>query len=139
MSKFFMAQPKYALNLHLIAPKTVQIWYWIWNFFGALMLMLLTRLVPKKHWKVKFSHLFFGDIPLQKIGATKVPDIRIKVLALNYTNVWLGVKHCLVWKQVFFCLNKLVIPFSPLYLSCLLINFLFYPLKTKHEFLTIHR
>ena len=37
--------------------------------------------------KVHFLHLYNL---LQKIGANKVPKIRIKAVALKCTNVWLG-------------------------------------------------
>ena len=44
----------------------------------------MSQMAPKK------GHFLHFYIPQQKVNANKVPDIRIKVPALKFTNVCLG-------------------------------------------------
>ena len=98
--RIFLSQPKYALNLNLVFTIKYSNLHWIWCF---LMLwcwcfsLNSPQLVPLEgtvSWQIfkifinlkAFFHLYIQE---QKIGVNKVPDIRIKVLALKSINDYL--------------------------------------------------
>ena len=97
ISKYHVSQPEYALNLYLICTKN-NLALNIWCFYCSLVLMLHTKLVAKAPLEDAIPALFIYvakfafsplNIQLQIFGANLVPYVRIKVLELKYTIVYL--------------------------------------------------